>query len=93
MAIERKWTEVDNECLGPTKTNTHWEMYLFIHLCVEYSRKTKRGLQTFIRRHKAIKPIEGKFKKDLLSQLEGYLAGSNVFLLPGPAPIERDKRR
>ena len=82
MAIVRKWTEVEDECLGPTKTNTHWEMYLFIHLCVEYSRKTKRGLQKFIRRHKALKTIEGKFKKNVLSQLEEYFAQSDVFLLP-----------
>ena len=82
MTIERKWTEVEDECLGPDKTNKHWEMYLFIHLCVEYSRKTKHGLQTFIRRHKTIKPIEGKFKKNVLSQLEKYFAQSNVFLLP-----------
>ncbi len=58
MAIVKKWTEVEDECLGPDKTNTHWVMYLFIHLCVEYSRKTKRGLQKFIRRHKTIKSIE-----------------------------------
>lgn len=81
MAIVRKWTEVEDECLGPDKTNKHWVMYLFIHLCVEYSRKTKRGLQKFVRRHKTIKSIEGKFKKDVLSQAEGYLAQSNVFLL------------
>ena len=82
MAIERKWTEVENECLGPDKTNTHWEMYLFIHLCVEYSRKTKHGLKRFLRRHKTIKTIEGRFKKNLLSQLEEYFAQSDVFLLP-----------
>lgn len=82
MAIVRKWIEVEDECLGPDKTNAHWEMYLFIHLCVEYSRKTKRGLQKFIRRHKTIKPIDGKFKKNVLSQLEDYFAQSNVFLLP-----------
>ena len=82
MAIERKWTEVDNECLGPTKTNTHWEMYLFIHLCVEYSRKTKHGLKRFVRRHKTIKTIEGRFKKNLLSQLEEYFARPDIFLLP-----------
>ena len=82
MAIVRKWIEVEDECLGPNKTNAHWEMYLFIHLCVEYSRKTKHGLKTFIRRGKTIKSITGKFKKDILSQVEAYFAQSNVVLLP-----------
>ncbi|KKN55615.1 hypothetical protein LCGC14_0580870 [marine sediment metagenome] len=82
MAIVKKWVEVEDECLGPTKTNAHWEMYLFIHLCVEYSRKTKHGLQKFIRRSRTLKTIEGKFKKNVLSQLEDYFAQSNVFLLP-----------
>ena len=82
MAIVRKWTEVEDECLGPDKTNAHWEMYLFIHLCVEYSRKTKHGLINFIRRGKTIKLGTGKFKKDILSQVEEYLAQPNVFLLP-----------
>ena len=82
MAIVRKWTEVEDECLGPPKTNTHWEMYLFIHLCVEYSRKTKRGLQKFVRRGKTLKTIKGKFKKDVLAEVEEYLTQPNVILLP-----------
>jgi len=82
MAIVKEWTEVEDECLGPDKTNAHWEMFLFIHLCVEYSRKTKYGLKKFIRRHKTIKPIKGKFKKDVLSQLEEYFAQSDIILLP-----------
>ena len=81
MAIVRKWTEVDDECLGPDKTNMHWVMYLFIHLCTEYSRKTKHGLQRFIRRHKTLKSIHGKFKKDVVSELRKYCAQSDVILL------------
>ena len=83
MAIVRKWTEVEDECLGPDKTNGHWVMYLFIHLCTEYSRKTKNGLKKFTRRGKTIETIEGKYKKNVLLQLEKYFAQSNVFLLKG----------
>lgn len=82
MAIVRKWIEVEDECFGPDKKNAHWEMFLFVHSCVEYSRKTKRGLQKFIRRHKTVKSITGKLKKDVLSQVEEYLSQSAVFLLP-----------
>lgn len=82
MAIVRKWTEVEDECLGPDKMNRHWEMYLFVRLCIEYTRKTKHGLQRFIRRNKTIKSISGKFKKEILSQLEEYFAQPDVFLLP-----------
>lgn len=82
MAIIRKWAEVEDECFGPDKKNAHWEMFLFVHLCVEYSRKTKRGLIKFVRRNKTVKSIKGKFKKNVLSQVEEYLTQPDVFLLP-----------
>lgn len=81
MAIIRKWIEVEDECLGPDKTNGHWEMFLFINKYVKYSRKTKRGLKKFTRKSKTIEHIEGKFKRIILSKLKEYLAQSNVFLL------------
>ena len=91
MAIVRKWTEVEDECLGPDKANAHWVMYLFIHLCVEYSRKTKRGLIKYIRRGKTIKLVEGKLKRNVLVKAEEYLAQSDVVLLPTAQALKESK--
>lgn len=83
MAIVRKWEEVDDECFGPDKRNSHWEMFIFVCRCVEYSRKTRHGLKKFIRRNKTVKLFNGRFKKNVLAKVEKYFAQTNVFLLKG----------
>ncbi len=81
MAIIRKYTEVDDGCLGPEKKNNHWEMFLFISLCVEYSRKTKIGLKKYTRKVKTVKQLTGITKKDVLKKLDDYIKQENVELL------------
>ena len=86
MSIIRKWEEVDDECFGPDKRNSRWEMFIIVCMCVEYNRKTKHGLKKYIRRKKTVKSFESRFKKDVLSKLEEYFARSKVFLLTSSKP-------
>jgi len=78
----KRWIELQNDCLGPDKKETGWQMFLIIKRCCSYIAKKKSGPTKIVRRKDDVIVLTGKRKKDVLKKLNDFVERKNVILLP-----------
>lgn len=80
MAVKR-WIEVANECFGPDKKETGWQMFLIIKRCCSYISHKKSGPVEVVRRQGDVLVLTDKRKKGVVQQLQNFIGRKDVILL------------